>query len=207
MYDTEANRHVAKNVLTNEKRMILHENQKDQARMSNAMAPPNDMLQEGGTMGRRAAKNFWGGAGSSPYTTVMNDNIQGGGLSAGVKKYRKKQGVDADSLLAPHSDLLPASNVSKGTVDRRLGKGHDKEQQYVNEGGRGDFTCSCKDKKKTTSNPRARKLIPVNDMSASTFGGSMAIKNARSIRIKKIMAEKGMSMIEASSYIKKNNLY
>ena len=187
MYLTEGNKQVAQKVMDNDKKMILHEYKKENARMSNAKAPPND-----------------------DYNAVIKNNTQGGGLSAGVKKYRKKQEPLFVDSPAPF-DLMPASNISKGTADRRLGKGQSggaKMEHDSYEGGREDFTCTCKVKKKKLSIPRARKLIPVNDMPASTYGGSsMPGKTARSHLIKKIMADKGLSMIEASSYIKKNNLY
>jgi hypothetical protein len=193
MYNTESNRKTAAKVMDYDKKMILHENKKDHARMSNIRTTPNDVLQEGGTMGRKAAKNFWEGAGSD-YSMVMKDNIQGGGLSAGVKQYRKKN-TKAENT----GESLQASNVSKGTMDRRLGEGEMKA-----------FTCSCKDSPETKNKrgTRARKLVPVNDMPAASHGGSSSKKsNPRSILVKKIMAEKGMSMIEASSFIKQNNLY
>lgn len=186
MYNTEANMRVAQRVTTNDKRMIHHENMKDNARMSNAKAPPSDN-----------------------YQAVMKDNIVvGGSLSAGVKKYRKNL-IEPETIDIP-TDLLSASNVSKGTADRRLGRGQNggkKTKQALQEGGNeqalyeGEGACStCR---------HARKLVPVQEMKASTHGGGVLQKksNPRALLVKKIMAEKGMSMIEASSYIKKHNLY
>lgn len=54
-----------------------------------------------------------------------------------------------------------------------------------------------------------RKLVPVANMKASYMAGQGQPKrtNKRAELVKKIMAEKKMSMIDASSYIKKNNMY
>ena len=54
-----------------------------------------------------------------------------------------------------------------------------------------------------------RQLTPTEraQMRSSTLSGMGKPKGARAAIVKKVMNEKGMSMIEASKYVKKNGLY
>jgi hypothetical protein len=57
------------------------------------------------------------------------------------------------------------------------------------------------------SKMKGGKLIPVENMKSSSMAGQGKPKNKRIEIVKNIMKEKGLSMIEASKYVKANNLY
>jgi hypothetical protein len=65
--------------------------------------------------------------------------------------------------------------------------------------------------KKKTGRPSkmkgGRQLVPVANMKSSSMAGQGKPKNKRAEIVKKIMKEKGLSMIEASKYVKENKLY
>jgi hypothetical protein len=57
------------------------------------------------------------------------------------------------------------------------------------------------------SKMKGGNLVPVANMKSSSMAGQGKPKNKRSEIVKKIMKEKGLSMIEASKYVRLNNLY
>jgi thermostable 8-oxoguanine DNA glycosylase len=53
----------------------------------------------------------------------------------------------------------------------------------------------------------AKKALGLADMAKTMAGAKPKKVNARAVVVKKVMADKGMSMIEASKFVKANGLY
>jgi hypothetical protein len=60
---------------------------------------------------------------------------------------------------------------------------------------------------KSTPKMVQSKVVPKAQMPGSSMSGFGKPKSKRAEIVKKIMKEKNMSMIEASKYVKQNNLY
>lgn len=145
-----------------------------------------------------------GGALNASKTRNGNQAIMGSGMSGGVKLMKPKKKMEGKGIL----DTL--EKIVKETTTKKEGSGL---ADYL----KGDMA---KLKAKLRANRQSEAPIteaPITgsgmgkrpttqNMPSSSFSGGKK-PNKRAEIVRKIMKEKGLKMIEASKYVKENNLY
>jgi hypothetical protein len=141
-----------------------------------------------------------------------------GDLAGGKKKRGRKPKVSKDKELILSRDTMTGGNPNKndvGELMKVLGtkKGRGRPKKMKGCGGDGlaqPYNMVKPDGTTGSGKPKERiiggkKLVPVANMHSSGMSGQG--KGSRTDLIRKIMKERGVSMIKASSIIKKENLY
>jgi hypothetical protein len=129
-----------------------------------------------------------GGYAKGSFRDTGYEKVEG----AGVKKYVKK--VKLTKKMEGGTELgLPKKLVGEGGAKKR-----GRPSKMLN---------TEKNESKKSEKMKGGKLVPVANMKSSSMAGQGKKKGNRADIVKQVMKDKKMSMIEASSYVKKNNLY
>jgi hypothetical protein len=133
--------------------------------------------------------------------------LQGAGwwddFTSGVKKGFMSVVGPVASIAKPILSVIPDPRAQAASVGLSvLGLGKNKKAMKG-----GMKSASAVETVKSTPKMVQSKVVPKAQMPGSSMSGFGKPKSKRAEIVKKIMKEKNMSMIEASKYVKQNNLY